>query len=186
MSRLEQLQPGDVCAVRGPQKWYSLLIRFGAWLRGQPSTVSHVVVVTDVQTTLDGRRVVKGMEARPSRVGPVDMAVYDNPWLVHNSGQPKSVMQREAVVKAALAARGAAYDWMAIGSDALRCLGVPQPDVPNWGKRPPRRLVCSAFASWCYKLAELPEPSSEDRWCTPGEWALWCQQQLWAPRTVRR
>lgn len=186
MSRLINLRAGDVCAVRGPQKWYSLLIRLGAWLRGQPSTVSHVVVITAARTLIDGTLVVTGMEARPSKVGPVDMRMYDNQWLLHNASQPKTDQQRIAIVNAAHAAAGTRYDWWAIGADALACLGVDQPSIRNWGQKPPSRLVCSAFASWCYAVAGVAEPSGEDRWCTPGDWAAWCQGKQWETVGVRR
>ena len=146
-------------------------------MRGQPHTTNHIIIV---HHRGPGGALV-GIEGRPSGVGWVDIAKagYDNRWRVSNAAQPKTVGERLAVTRAAVAALGVAYDWVAIASDAAACLGVPPESAPSWSDHPPDAVVCSSLANWAYFRAGLPHPGVPDRWVTPADWAVWIRAKGW-------
>jgi hypothetical protein len=174
VSRLAELRPGDICAVRSPWTIWGWLIRLGAVLSGRSGRCDHVVVVVGWDATGG----LCGVEGRPSGVGHVSMRRYDNRWISSNSGQPKTDNQRRAVVDAALAAVGTSYDWLAIAADALDCLGVPQP-IDGEYRRQPRSVVCSSLANYVCWRAGVDHPGVGDRWCTPADWDEFNRNRVW-------
>jgi len=166
--------PGDVIAVR-TGGWAAWLIRLGARIRGLPGSVNHVVVVHHRDD--HGRWI--GLEGRPGGVGWVDCTNYlRSPATVDNGAQPKTEAQRYLVAKAAERLIGCAYDWAAIGADALSDLGFILA-MPGWGKQPPLHVVCSSFAAWCYREVGLPCPDG-GRLVQPADWAAWDAAKGWA------
>jgi hypothetical protein len=160
--------PGDVLAVRtgGIGGW---LIRLGAQLRGLPHSVNHIVIAHHVE----GTRWI-GLEGRPGGVGWVDMTRYlASPATVDNREQPKTQAQRYLVAKAAEKLIGCAYDWRAIGADALVDLGVPLAHIDWSGPNPPLHVVCSSYAEWAYRQVGLarPEPPVGEVLTQPADWA---------------
>jgi hypothetical protein len=166
------LLPGDVVVVRCPWSIWGVLIRMGARMRGGLGRADHVAVVHH----LDRDGTVHLIEGRPPGVGYATMTSYT--LISSNAGQPKTGRQRDLVVAAATAALGTRYDWLAIASDALACLGVPQ-RTDTGPVHAPRRVVCSALANWCAYSAGLTHPGGPDEWATPDDWDLWCSTSGW-------
>jgi hypothetical protein len=174
--RLAALQPGDVLAVRTPPTVFGLLIRFGAWLARKPNTVDHVAIVHH----RDAAGILWAIEGRPGGVGWVDLAVYDNRWLVSNAAQPKTDGQREQICDAAVSLLGTGYDWTAIAADAAAVLDVDGLwRVRDYGDKAPGHVVCSSLAAWVYRKVGLAEPCGPAVTCTPGDWAAFCQAEGW-------
>ena len=170
--------PGDVIAVR-TNGWAAWLIRLGARLRGLPGSVNHVVVVHHRDE--HGRWI--GLEGRPGGVGWVDCTNYlRSPATVDNGAQPKTEAQRYLVAKAAEKLIGCAYDWAAIGAEALYDLGAPLSHIDWSGTNPPLHVICSAYAEWCYRQVKLarPEPPQGEVLVQPANWAAWDIAQGWA------
>jgi cell wall-associated NlpC family hydrolase len=167
----------DVLAVRtgGIGGW---LIRLGAQLRGLPCGINHIVIAHHVNE--QGRWI--GLEGRPGGVGWVDMTNYlRSPATVDNREQPKTEGQRYLVAKAAERLIGTAYDWQAIGEDALVDLGVPLAHIDWSGPNPPLHVICSSFAEWAYRQVGLdrPEPSQGEALVQPGDWAAFDLAKAW-------
>lgn len=175
-SRLIGIQPGDVLAVRTPSRIFGSIIRFGEALAGRPHRDDHVVIAHHS----DDAGTQWGIEGRPGGVGWVDIATYDNRWLLNNAVQYKTPSQRQQVCDAAVALLGAPYDWAAIGMDALTALGFQRLwPSRDFGDRPPGHVVCSSFAAWLYRHVGLAEPSTRERWTTPGDWAQFMIDEGW-------
>lgn len=169
---------GDVLAVR-TSGWGACLVRLGAALRGLPHGVDHVVIAHHV----DGRGNMIGLEGRPGGVGWVDMTNYvASPATVDNRDQPKTEGQRYLVAKAAENLIGCAYDWAAIGAEALFDLGVYFTDLDWSGPNPPLHVICSSYAQWCYRQVGLarPHPPQGEALTQPGDWAAWDAARGWA------
>jgi hypothetical protein len=170
------IQPGDVLAVRTPPSVFGTLIRFGAWLHHQPDHVDHVVVAHH----RDAAGTLWGVEGRPGGVGWVDIATYDNRWLVSNAAQYKTADQRRQVCTAAAHLLGVGYDWAAIGVDAVTAVGFDHLwRAGDFGGRPPAHVVCSSLASWVYRRVGLAEPVGPQRYSTPADWAAWMIEEGW-------
>lgn len=174
------LQPGDVIIVRtggGPAaRLAALLIRFGARLRGQDDRINHVAVVHHA----DAVGTLWAIEARPGGVGWVDVARYENPYLISTAAQPKTDAQRTQVCTAAAGLLGVGYDWRAIGMDAAEAFGLNRLwQDHTWGDDPPAHVVCSALASWVYHRAGLAVPGTPWRTTTPADWAEWVLNGGW-------
>jgi cell wall-associated NlpC family hydrolase len=167
----------DVLAVRtgGIGGW---LIRLGAQLRGLPCGINHIVIAHHVNG--NGRWI--GLEGRPGGVGWVDMTNYlASPATVDNREQPKTEAQRYLVAKAAERLIGTAYDWQAIGEEALFDLGAPLSHIDWSGPNPPLHVICSSFAEWAYRQVGLarPEPSQGEALVQPGDWAAFDLAKAW-------
>lgn len=173
--------PGDVIVVRTPQHhWYgrlaSRLIRLGEALRDKPNLDNHVAVVHHV----DPAGTLWAIGAGPNGVGWTDVSVYDNPFFLSNEAQPKSSLQRDQVCAAAEGLLGVAYDWTAIGMDAVEAVALSR----LWRSHPfgtaaPSHIVCSALASWVYQKVGLPAPAAPWRTTTPGDWSEFVLTQGW-------
>jgi hypothetical protein len=175
-TRISGIQPGDVLAVATPPSVFGALIRLGAWLRHRPDHVDHVVVAHH----RDAAGTLWGIEGRPGGVGWVDIAAYDNRWLVSNVTQPKTDGQRQQVCTAAAHLLGVAYDWVAIGMDAATALGFDHLwRAGDYGDRPPAHVVCSSLASWVYRQVGLAEPVGPLRYATPADWAQFMIDESW-------
>ncbi|MGZ4621495.1 MAG: hypothetical protein ACXVGF_04595 [Blastococcus sp.] len=169
---------GDVLAVRtgGIGGW---AIRLGAALRGLPHSVNHVVIAHHVDD--QGRWI--GLEGRPGGVGWVEMTDYlASPATVDNREQPKTEAQRYLVAKAAEKLIGCAYDWTAIGAEALFDLGAPLSHIDWSGPNPPLHVICSSYAEWSYRQVKLarPEPPQGEVLTQPADWAAWDAAKGWA------
>lgn len=170
--------PGDVIAVR-TNGIAGELIRLGAMLRRLPHGVNHVVLVHHIND--QGRWI--GLEGRPGGVGWVDCTNYlASPATVDNREQPKTEAQRYLVAKASERLIGCAYDWEAIGAEALFDLGVPLSHIDWSGPNPPLHVICSSFAEWSYRQVDLarPEPSQGEVLVQPANWAAWDAAKGWA------
>lgn len=171
---------GDVLAVRtgGLAAW---AIRFGARLRGLPSSVNHIAIMTH---WTDG--VPYGIEGRPGGVGWVDLRSYlASPATVSNQGQPRTPEQRSAVRDALTALVGTPYDFAAIAADALDDLDLPALWAEDWdGKGTPGHVVCSSLAAYVYGRAGLARPlgSTDGRRVQPAHWADFIQRKAWEIR----
>lgn len=170
--------PGDVIAVRstGFGPW---LVRVGAWVRGLPHGVNHVVIVHHLDD--QGRWI--GLEGRPGGVGWVDCTNYlASPATVDNREQPKTEAQRYLVAKASEKLIGCAYGWAAIGAEALFDLGAPLEHIDWTGPNPPLHVICSSYAEWAYRQVGLarPEPPQGEALTQPGDWAAWDVRKGWA------
>lgn len=169
---------GDVLAVAtdGPA---AKLIRLGAWLRGLPHGVNHVVIAHHV----NDQGVMIGLEGRPGGVGWVDMRNYlASPATVDNREQPKTDEQRYTIAKNAEKLLGAPYDWAAIVADAGCDLGLPEPDDLDWnGNGAPLHVVCSSYAAWLYRSVNLARPDVRHggRFVQPGDWARFDAVKGW-------
>lgn len=181
MTALDEIQPGDVLVVRTPPgNWLinlaARLIRLGAALHDEPDLGNHVVIAHH----RDGHGVLWGIEGRPGGVGWVDCAEYANPYLIANTDQPKTPDQRAAITAAAEALLGVAYDWAAIGMDALEALCMDRLWQPHHDTgRVPGHVVCSSLATWVYRRVGLPAPPGNWHTTTPGDWARWILEQAW-------
>jgi cell wall-associated NlpC family hydrolase len=93
----------------------------------------------------------------------------------------KTEGQRYLVAKAAERLIGTAYDWQAIGEDALVDLGVPLAHIDWSGPNPPLHVICSSFAEWAYRQVGLarPEPSQGEALVQPGDWAAFDLAAQW-------
>lgn len=170
------VQPGDVLCVRTPSKFFGPLIRFGAWLRGKPATVDHVAIALH----RDDTGIQWGIEAQPGGVRRVNLAVYDNKWLLSNIDQPKTDAQRAEICRLALSMLGVPYDWAAICGDAAMALGLSHLLLlRDYGDQQPRQVVCSSFAAWMYRHVGLGEPGGPTVSCTPGDWAQFITDRAW-------
>ncbi|MCW2901845.1 MAG: hypothetical protein JWO67_4110 [Streptosporangiaceae bacterium] len=169
---------GDVLAVKTGGIG-GALIRFGAWLRGLPHGINHVVIAHH----LDDKGALIGLEGRPGGVGWVDMRDYlASPATVSNADQPKTDEQRYTVAKHAEAMLRAPYDWPAIVADAGCDLGLPSPDDLDWnGNAAPLHVVCSSYAAYLYRIAGLarPGPTKGGRFVQPADWAQWDAKKGW-------
>jgi hypothetical protein len=175
--RLAQLQPGDVVAVRTPPSIFGWLIRLGAALRGRPWHVDHVVIVHHRDDT--GR--LWGIEGRPSGVGWVDLAAYDNRWMLSNADQPKTDIQRAQVCELAVDMLGTPYDWPAIIHDAAIALNLQRLwRSGDYGPRAPGHVVCSSLAAWLYHKVGLAAPRGLMSTCWPADWADFILRKGWA------
>ena len=175
------LQSGDVIIVRTGGGWLARvaarLIRLAAALRDQDDLINHVAVVhhTDAAGTL------WAIEARPGGVGWVDVARYQNQYLLSTARQPKTDAQRQQVCAAAAGMLGIGYDWHAIGMDAAEMIGLNRLwQDHTWGDDPPAHVVCSALASWVYHRAGLDTPATPWRTTTPADWAEYVLAARWS------
>jgi hypothetical protein len=162
------LKPGDVLAVRGgglPGK----IIRIGEELSGKPGLDAHVAMFHHY----DSGGVPWVLEGRPGGVGWADARPYlASPYTVNNCGQPgRTDLQRSQVADKARALLGTAYDWQAIGGDALAALHVRLWNLKFPHGLAPGEVVCSSFAAWLYGQAGWDHPSTGDeRNCEPADW----------------
>jgi hypothetical protein len=170
---------GDVLCTRTPKGWPAFLIRLGAALKDDPSTVNHVIVVHHK----DAAGTLWGIEGRPGGVGWVDVRhALRQPYTLSNSEQPKDEVQRTAIATAAEALIGTPYDWTGIGLDAMRAIHAPELWASKWGKDgvAPAHVVCSSMADWLYDHVGLASPGAQyDRTVTPGDWARWIMEKGW-------
>jgi hypothetical protein len=174
--RLAGIRPGDVIAVRTPPSVFGWLIRLGALLRGRPSTVDHVVLVHHVDQA--GR--LWGIEGRPGGVGWVDLAAYNNRWLLSNRDQPKTDAQRARVCELAVDMLGTPYDWPAIIHDAAIAFRLDHLwRSADFGARAPGHVVCSSLVAWLYHQAGLAAPRGPLETCWPADWANFILREGW-------
>lgn len=182
--------PGDVLLVRNKgtaattrlARW---AIQLGAWLEGDPTTWTHVIVADHIDDT----GLFWGLEGRPGGVGWVDIAPYlDDPVTLTNIRQPKAPNQRALITTAMAPLVGkAGYDWAAILADAAIALAAAGHVEPiwyervrvQWGTTMPGHVVCSALADYAYERAGLESPVP-DRFCTPGDWARLIKARNWS------
>ncbi len=152
--------------------WAGKLIRLGALLGGQLESWSHVAVMHHT----DDAGTPWAVEGRPGGVGWVDARKYINdPHTISNVGQPKTGTQRRQVCDGAVHMLGVAYDWEAIGLDAVSATRIRLAWTHNGGDGPPAHVVCSSLADWLYEKAGLTNPAKLP-WAltTPADWAeLW-------------
>ncbi|HEY6021619.1 MAG TPA: hypothetical protein VIY48_17650 [Candidatus Paceibacterota bacterium] len=177
MSRLDVLKPGDVLAVNTGNNWAASLIRLGQRLQGKPSFDNHVVAVHHRDP--GGR--LWGIEGRPGGVGWVDIAQYDNKFLVSNAAQPKTDEQRNEICAYAAAMLGTQYDWTAIIKDTLSTFHLDAIWMAkDFGPQAPAHVVCSSVYAWIYKKVGLEEPPTTDRWTEPADWVKFFIEKGWA------
>jgi hypothetical protein len=166
------VQPGDVIGVRS-SGLNGALIRFGAALAGQPNLINHIAVMHHV----DANGTPWAVEGRPNGVGWVNATTYlASPWMVNNALQPKTDAQRKLVCDAMQHMLGTAYDWEAIGFDAVSVLALRQlwnrdSDKPT---APPGHVVCSSLAVVGYRQVGLANPSGPWRTIMPSDWDQFC------------
>ena len=171
------LLPGDILAVdtRSPMGWF---IKFGAWLRHQDFKHDHIVIYT--HTLPDGARM--GIEARPGGVGWVDLKEYKEVAWVSNAEQPKTLAQRDFIVRNAKALLRTRYDLMAIVDDASMAL-LNRKAIwwsRDFGDKLPSHVVCSSYAVWLVHHAGLGYPDQKgERWTTPADWVDWINAKGW-------
>lgn len=186
--------PGDVLAVWTGNGLATDLIRIGAVLEGKPAVANHVVIVTH-QDQL-GRWM--GIQGQPGGVGPVDCTPYlSDARTRSNHDQPKPGDHDQLATFLASAAKslGIAYDWVAIGEDALRSLRVQDlaADIDPLWRWPsahnllPGHVVCSSLAAMLYDLPAIdwahPDLGIERR-CDPADWWQWSNDQAWPTRSI--
>lgn len=177
MSDLSILLPGDVLAVNTGNNWAADLIRFGEHLQGKPSFDNHVVAVHH----RDDAGVLWGIEGRPGGVGCVDIARYDNKYLVSNAKQAKTDEQRKEICTYAVAMLGTPYDWDAIIKDALSVLHLEVLWASkDFGPLSPAHVVCSTLYSWIYSKVALKGPVTLGRWTEPADWTELFIKEGWA------
>ena len=115
--------PGDVLAVWDGDGPGAELIRLDALLEGKPAVANHVVIVTHQDQV--GRWM--GIQGQPGGVGPVDCTPYlSDARTRSNNAQPRLDDHAQLATFLASAAKslGIAYDWVAIGENALQALHV--------------------------------------------------------------
>jgi hypothetical protein len=174
---LPALAPGDVMVVRTGGGWAARLIRFSAALEDKPNLDNHVAVVHHT----DAAGTPWAIEGRPGGVGWVDARRYDNPYLLTNTGQPKTTEQRERVCALTVGLLGTPYDWSGIVADAMAAVGAPLLwRTRAFGSAPPAHVVCSSLAAWAYRQAGLAEPGVATRAVTPADWADFILGREWA------
>jgi hypothetical protein len=181
------VEPGVILAVWSSNSFFGTVIRLGAVLRGRPGVANHVIVVTHQDQA--GRWM--GIEGRPGGVGPVDCT----PFLAdsrtrgnHAQPRPNDAGQLEVFLASCAASLGIDYDWVGIGQDTARSIGLHNlakaiDPLWRWGgndKELPGHVVCSSLAAMLYKLTgwASPEPGAE-RQTTPAQWWDWADRQLW-------
>lgn len=173
-----QIGVGDVLVTREGHKLISGVIRLGAWLRGRPAGVNHVIVAhhTDAQGRL------WGIEGRPGGVGWRDLTAVAADRHTHaNTAQPRTEAQRYLVAVAAEKLLGTPYDWDAIRADARQAMRL-WTLAKDWGDaQTPGQVVCSSFSDWCYEQVGLPNPGGNKgtRFTTPGDWAEFITHEEW-------
>lgn len=180
MSNLNSLQPGDVLAVNTGNNWAATLIRLGEHLQGKPAYDNHVVAVH--HRDAGGR--LWGIEGRPGGVGWVDLAGYDNRYLVTNAKQTKTQAQRDEICQYAVAMLGTQYDWSAIVRDGLSTFHIDDIWLSHdFGATAPAHVVCSSVYAWIYKKVSLAAPSGKARWIEPADWTEFFIKMGWARPT---
>lgn len=163
------LLPGDGLLTRTPNSVATWAIRFGAALLDRPNLVNHVAVYLHD----DANGVPWGMEGRPGGFGQVDLRPYlASRWTVCNRLQPKTTLQRAAVVAGAKPMAGWGYDWEAIAADTAEALHIDW--SPRWHGQVPGHVVCSSALAYLYDGAHLSRPHRADdgggREITPADW----------------
>lgn len=181
--------PGDVLAVWDGDGLGAELIRLGAVLEGKPAVANHVVIVTHQDQV--GRWM--GIQGQPGGVGPVDCTPYlSDARTRSNNAQPRLDDHAQLATFLASAAKslGIAYDWVAIGEDALQALHVqdlskeidPLWRWPSDHNLLPGHVVCSSLAAMLYDLPAVgwAHPDlGEERQCAPADWWQWSNAQSW-------
>lgn len=174
---LDYLNPGDVLAVNTGDNWAASLIRLGEHIQGKPAYDNHVVAVH--HRDAGGR--LWGIEGRPGGVGWVDIAAYDNRFLVSNAKQEKTQTQRDEICTYAVAMLGTPYDWSAIVKDTLSTLHLDAIwQSRNFGSVAPAHVVCSSVYAWIYQKVGLERPPGADRWIEPADWTKFFISKGWA------
>lgn len=178
MIEAARLQPGDVVAVRGAG-FTAAMIRFGAVLLGKPNLSNHVAIF-DHWTG----KIPWFIEGRPGGVGWRDGRDYlASGWTIANTEQPKTAMQRSAVLSAMQAALKVPYDWDAIAKDAADAVHLPGLFASEkWGTAVPGHVVCSSLAAWGYARNGLAYPKAhgdDPAETTPGDWDEFILTEAW-------
>lgn len=171
----DKIRPGTVLAVRS-NGFASVMIRFGAAIRGKPNLQNHVAVAhhTDEHGTL------WCIEGKPGGVGWRDATAYlKSPWTLTNAEQPFTDVQGVAIAKQMEALLGTKYDWDSIAADALSDLGMVLPGWDSkWHGEVAGQVVCSSAAAYAYGKAVVPHPAG-DRGTQPSDWSQWILTKGW-------
>jgi len=126
---------------------------------------------------------------RPGRLHPVPIRRADP--VQQRPAQADDHAQLATFLASAAKSLGIAYDWVAIGEDALQALQVqdlskeidPLWRWPSDHNLLPGHVVCSSLAAMLYDLPAVgwAHPDlGEERQCAPADWWQWSNAQSWA------